>query len=131
MSSRTVSTKEIRAILKLPCPDRYNYFIKHIADTEEAWGLWNDGWAMGSDDSGRPTFPIWPAKDYAVLCADGPWSSYEPAAIPIQDLIEELLPKLKEDGVQPSIFRTPQGDAAMPSVLQILADLATEMSRYE
>jgi uncharacterized protein DUF2750 len=126
-----LSTKEIEAVLRLPGPDRYSHFIKHIADTGEAWGLWDDGWAMGKDDCGRPTFPIWPAREYATLCADGAWSSYEPTEIPVEDLIHELLPKLQEDGIQPSVFRTPDGDAAMPSVPQILADLENEMSRYE
>src|SRR5580704_17194945 len=126
MSPRTVSTNEIQSTLRLPGPDRYNYFIKYIADTEEAWGLWDDGWAMGKDDYDRPTFPIWPAREYAALCADGPWSNYEPTGIPVQELIHELLPMLDEDGIQPSIFRTPEGDAVIPTVPQILTDLTNE-----
>ena len=131
MSQRVVSPKQMEAILKLPGPERYDHFIKHVADCEEAWGLWRDGWAMGEDDSGAPTFPIWPAKDYAALSADGPWTGYEPASIPLDDLINELLPKLEEDEVKPSIFRTPQGDAVMPDIPQLMADLQREMSRYE
>src|SRR5215510_6779044 len=107
MPQRVISPKQIEAVLKLSGPERYDHFIKHVADCREAWGLWKDGWAMGEDDSGVSTFPIWPAKEYAALSADGPWRGYEPSSIPLGDLVDELLPKLEEDGILPSVFRTP------------------------
>lgn len=121
----------MQAILKLDGPARYGHFVKHVVDCEEAWGLYDDGWAMGADDDGNPTFQMWPAREYAALCATGEWSSYEPAEIPLEDLADELLPKLREDGVGLGIFRTPEGQSVMPSVDQLLEDLRTEMDRYE
>jgi hypothetical protein len=49
----------------------------------------------------------------------------------LEDLVNELLPKLNEDNIQPSIFRTPEGDSVMPDISQLIADLKNEMSRYE
>lgn len=131
MASRIVSEKQVQALLKLDGPKRYDHFIKHVVDCEQAWGLYKDGWAMGGDDSGTPTFPLWPAKEYAILCANGDWAACEPSEIPLDDLVEELLPNLDRDGVIPSIFRTPEGQAAMPTVELLLADLRNEMLRYE
>jgi len=65
---------------------------------------------MGADDDGRPTFPLWPASEYAALCAMETWDGYEPTEISRTDLVHELLPKLLDDGVRPSVFRTRQKD---------------------
>ena len=129
--SRVISPKQIEAVLKLDGPKRYDHFIKQVVDCEQVWGLYCDGWAMGTDDSGKPTFPLWPAKEYAEFSAEGLWAEYEPAEIPLDELVDELLPKLKEDGVGPSVFRTPEGQSVMPSIEQIVADLRNEMTRYE
>jgi len=39
----------------------------HIFKADRAWGLWSEGGAMGTDDSGKRTFQLWPAKEYAAL----------------------------------------------------------------
>ena len=131
MPLRPLSQKQMDAVLRLAGPERYNHFIKRVVDSERAWGLWNEGWAMGADDNGRPTFPIWPASEYASLCAVETWTGYEPTEISLTDLVNELLPKLLDDGVQPSVFRTPEGNAVFPTIPQLLADLKNEMLRYE
>lgn len=128
---RRISPNQIESILALDGPSRYDHFIKHVVDCEQAWGLYNDGWVMGSDDAESPTFQLWPAAEYAALSAIGEWSDFEPAEIPLDDLVRELLPKLKEDDIGLSIFRTPEGQSVMPSVDQLLDDLHAEMSRYE
>jgi hypothetical protein len=130
MAERVLSQKQIASILTLEGPGRNDHFVKHVVDCEQAWGLYSEGWAMGSDDDGNPTFQLWPAKEYAVLCASGLWEGYEPAEIPLEDLVEELLPKLQRDNVALGIFRTPEGQSVMPTIDQLTADLKTEMERY-
>lgn len=130
MPERVLSPKQIEAVLKLDGPGRYDHFIKHVVDCEQAWGLYNDGWAMGSDHEDNPTFPLWPAREYAARCAEADWAEFEPTPIPLAELIDELLPNLRDDGVTPSVFRTPDGQSAMPSVDDLLADLAREMEQY-
>ena len=65
-----------------------------------------------------------------VVCKRG-MGGFEAAEIPLDDLINELLPKLEEDGVQPSVFRTPTGESVMPAVNQLIEDLRTEKAKYE
>ncbi|MBL8176487.1 MAG: DUF2750 domain-containing protein [Bryobacterales bacterium] len=91
-SSRQVRLykEDFQTVKDLDGSARYEHFVKHIADCEEAWGLYDDGWAMGEDDEGNATFQLWPAKEYAALCADGEWAGYEAAAIPLEDLRAEM-----------------------------------------
>ena len=132
MANRRIpSSKEIEAVLKLPGPKRYSHFVKVVADWEEAWGLYDDGWAMAGGEEGVLVFPIWPAREYAELCATGVWENYTPESIPLKDLLEELLPKLKEDGVLPGVFYTPSDKGVLPLADQLLEDLRTECEKYE
>jgi hypothetical protein len=127
MHSEMLSAKQVDAVIHMDGPDRYDYFIKKVVADGEAWGLFEDGWAMGSDAQGKPTFPIWPGKEFAALCAVGPWAEFEPSEIDLEDLVEELLPKLKKDGITPSVLRSPDGKSVLASVDQMLEDLTTEM----
>jgi hypothetical protein len=76
-----VNEKQIEAVLALSGPERVKHFVKVVADREEAWGLSDDGWALSATDDGGTAFPLWPARDYARLCAAQEWSTYSPQAM--------------------------------------------------
>ena len=123
--------KEIRAVLELDGPGRFRHFLKRVADSETAWGLWSDGWALMANDDGTSVLPLWPAREYAELCRTGEWAGYEPAEIPVRDLLDDLLPKLRSRGVLPAVFPTPQGKGVTPSVEELRTSLEEELEQYE
>ena len=125
-----ITEKQIQAVTQLPGPRRYEHFVKVVADWEEAWGLWDDGWALAGTKDGSPVFPLWPAKEYAQLCATGDWENYQPESIALEVLMNELLPKLRNDGVLPGIFYTQENKGVTPSVEQLLEDLEAECEKY-
>lgn len=51
-----MNQKELDSIIKQPPNIRYEYFIKKVADYEEVWGLYDDGWATAQDDDGNMLF---------------------------------------------------------------------------
>ena len=126
-----VNDQQLKAVSALAGPKRYEHFIKVVVDCEEAWGLFSDGWALSETDSGEPIFPIWPARRYAEVCAQDQWDGYDPESIPLEHLINELLPMLKEDGVLPGVFLTPEGKGVTPEIDLLLGDLQTEIENYE
>lgn len=128
---RRTNQAEMQAILKLDGPTRFSHFIKRVVDEEQAWGLWNDGWALMSNDEGIRVFPLWPAAEYAQLHRDGEWAIYEPRAIPLPELLDELVPKLAETGVLPGIFPTPLGKGVTPKAEELASALRQELANYE
>ncbi len=42
----------MEAVLALPREERYAHFVKRVADTEQVWGLYNNGWASAATDDG-------------------------------------------------------------------------------
>lgn len=125
-----VNPKQIETIVALEGTERYRHFIKVVADWEEVWGLYQDGWALASTDDGKQVFPLWPAKEYALLCAEKEWDGYQPDSFSLEDLMGELLPNLKKDSVLPGIFFTPFDKGVTPSVDQLLDDLNGELENY-
>ena len=125
-----VSPKQLEAVLALPGIKRFEHFIKVIADWQEVWGLYQDGWALAAADDGTTVFPLWPAKEYAQVCAANEWTGYEPRSISLSDFTEVLLPKLKLDGVLPGVFFTPTSKGVTPSVDELKSALEAELQNY-
>lgn len=125
-----VSPKQREAVLALPGFKRFEYFIKVIADWEEVWGLYQNGWALAETDDGVSVFPLWPAKEFAQACAVDGWSGYEPRSIDLSEFMEVLLPKLKQDGVLPGVFFTPASKGVTPSVDELMSALSAELQNY-
>ncbi|MGE8447250.1 MAG: DUF2750 domain-containing protein [Comamonas sp.] len=100
----TIIFKQLESVLALPDKKRFDHFVKVVADRQEVWGLYQGGWALAATNDGVTVFPLWPAKDYAQLCAVCEWEGYEPRLITLAELMEDLFPKLKKDGVLPGVF---------------------------
>lgn len=127
---KRTTQKEIEAILRLGGPARFDHFIKRVVDSEAAWGLWKDGWALMASDDGRQVFPLWPAREYADLCKVDGWSDYEAEEIQLQDLVNELLPKLRSHDIIPGVFPTPGGKGVTPTVDELVDALRKEKGKY-
>ena len=125
-----VNAKQMEAVHALPGIMRFEHFIKVIADWQEVWGLYQDGWALAAADDGTTVFPVWPAKEYAEVCAVNEWAAYEPRSISLSEFMEVLLPKLKTDGVLPGVGFTPNSKGLTPSVDELQAALEAELQNY-
>ncbi len=125
-----VSDKERESVTALAGDKRYRYFIKRVVDTGVVWGLWQNGWALATTESGEQVFPLWPAKEFASACAMGDWSSYAPEEIDLESLIDDLAQRLADSGVLAGVFPTPSEQGVTPELDGLVADLRAEMGRY-
>ena len=125
-----ISPKKMEAILALSSIKRFEHFIKVIADWQEVWGLYQDGWALAITDNEATVFPLWPAKEYAQACAVNEWDGYKPRSIILDEFTEVLLPQLNQGGVLPGVFFTPTSKGLTPSVDELKAALDAELQNY-
>ncbi|MFZ5638570.1 MAG: DUF2750 domain-containing protein [Pseudomonadota bacterium] len=125
-----ISKKQLESVIALPGQKRFEIFIKSIADWQQAWGLYQDGWALAATDDGVTVFPLWPAKEYAEVCAENEWENFEPRPISLEDLLEALLPRLKNDGILPGVFYTPSSNGVTPSVDELVGAINEELEKY-
>lgn len=128
----SLGPEELTAVLKLPAPERYGYFLKRCADWEEVWSLRDDrGWVTAEDDQGGMLMPTWPHPDYARACATDAWEAAEPAPIGLEEWLEKWLPDLEARGHMVSLFPVPAGSGATVQPSRLRSDLETEMALYE
>jgi hypothetical protein len=124
-----IDAEQLKAVVRLPAPQRYEYFVKRVAASGTVWGLYRNGWALATKDDGTLVFAMWPDEEFARLCAEFEWEGYEPQAFALDELLSELLPQLQQDGLVPGIFRTPGSKGVMPTPGLLRVDLEDELRR--
>lgn len=96
----------MESISRLPAEERYTYFIDHIADNEEVWGLYHHEWATLKDEDGHTLLPLWPRKMFAERCAGNEWKDHIPLMINVHIFLKHWIPGMKEDEVKLAVFMT-------------------------
>lgn len=122
--------EKVKQVAQLPAQQRYGYFVRKAADTQEVWGLHHDGWAT-AHAHGKVAIPFWPEAAFAQTCASGDWRGYQPRSIALDDFLKKWLPGMQENDQLASIFAVPQGAAVIASPPALLADLQQEAEQYE
>ena len=126
-----MNLKKIDSILKLSSEERYAYFIRKVADFEEVWGLYDNGWALMGDDEKNEVFPFWPEFEFAQLCARDKWTSYKPKSIDVYSFLEKWLTGMQRENKNIGVFYIPQGKGIIISAKKLEVDLKEELSQYE
>ena len=127
-----IGADELRAAFALPGRDRYALLLQLVCDWEEAWGLRDaDGWVLAKDAARGDAFPLWPHPDFAQACARGPWQDAAPEAVPLAELLDDLLPLLAEDGLRVAAFPVPDGEAWHVPPDELGRDLEAELELGE
>ena len=126
-----VNGKEFQNVTRLIPAARYEYFIKHVADWQHVWALWNDGWAMMGDSAGGELIAVWPHRVYAEAMAHGDWQGYAPKAIPLKEWMEKWLPGLVREKSKVALFPVLEGQALVVEPGRLRQDLEEELEKME
>ena len=95
------------------------------ADWEEAWGLKDE--QGGVVAKATEALPLWPHPELARACARGNWEGAEPAALSVDDLLDDLLPLLEEDGLRAALFPTPDDPGLLLDAAELRRRLEAEL----
>jgi hypothetical protein len=120
--------KEFENVRQLPPQERYEYFVKKVADWQEMWSLWDRGWALLSDDEGT-LIPVWPHSRFAVAFAVGEWTNYRSRRIGLDDWLAKWLPGMEADHRNVAVFPA-EGPTATASPAKLRQDLEEELAKY-
>ncbi|UQV43303.1 DUF2750 domain-containing protein [Janthinobacterium lividum] len=121
---------KFKQVAGLPSAERHAYFVRKVADTQEVWGLYHDGWATAQVD-GKVAIPFWPEAAFAQACASDDWEHFQPRAIALDDFLNKWLPGMASNDQLASVFPVPQGSASIAAPADLLADLRDEVRHYE
>jgi Protein of unknown function (DUF2750) len=120
-----IAEGEAAQLVALPAADRALTFFQLAADWEEVWGLKDaDGWLVARETD---SFPLWPHAVFAEACAREAWAGALPEPLPVDDLLEDLLPLLEEDGLRVAVFPTPEDPGALMTPGEVRDRLEAEL----
>ena len=123
---------KIENIRLLSGEDKYDYFIRKVADFEEVWSLYDNGWALLGDGNGTELIPFWPEEAFAKLCATNQWQDYKPRSIDMDSFLTKWLPGMEQEGKNVSVFYLSKEDKGIIKVPgDLTADLRQELEQYE
>ena len=126
-----VTDREFAALVTLPGPKRYEYFVKRAAGHATLYGLHgDDGWALAEDDDGL-YLPVWPHPRFAEACARGHWAGDRPKAIDVDRFVLAWPQRLNEDGLKVAVFPTPDNHGVVVDADELRCDLEQELSLFE
>lgn len=123
--------KEFESVSGLSADERYAYFIKKVADFQEVWSLWSDGWVMMGDEEGHECVPVWPHPRFASACAVGEWAGYEARLVELSPWMEKWIPGIQKDGRHVAVFPLPAGKNVVVTPARLESDLEEELAQYE
>jgi len=75
--------------------------------------------------------PVWPAFEYAKLCATDDWCAAKPTRIDVHEFLESWIPDIIKDKRKIAVFPTPGGQGAMVEPERLKNDLLAELARVE
>jgi Protein of unknown function (DUF2750) len=127
-----LNEQEFGAVSALPPGDRYNHFVKRVADWEWVWVLEAPGGGLAQAASdGGPYLAVWPHPRYAEACASDDWSGTKPAAFEVHKWVNEFLPQLVAEGTMLVVFPTPEHQGFIVPPEGMKHDIEAELSLYE
>lgn len=123
--------KEIEAVISLDANKRYEYSVKRIADFEALWIIGDDqGLRTYEDETGNIVFPIWPFKEFALLCCTGDFADCQPEELQLNEFLEDYVPDFKESGYKLSILPLPANKGAVVDIDTFEKTLQIELDKY-
>jgi uncharacterized protein DUF2750 len=128
-----MNDEEFRAVSALPAGERYNHFVKRVADWEWVWTLEEPGGGLvqSVSDEGVSALAVWPHSLYAEACAEGDWAGTVSAGFEVHEWVYELLPKLGTEGLMLVVFPTPEHQGFLVTAEGMKEDIESELSLYE
>lgn len=126
-----INDQQFENINALPAAERYEHWIKRVADQGDLWSLWDkDSWAMVETASGRKAMPVWSHSRYATAYATGHLANCQPKRILLESWMKEWLHDLGQRGVDVAIFPVLSSPGIVAPPQRVKDDLEYEMSKF-
>lgn len=124
--------KEIENVSKQKSFDRYQYFIRKVADFEEFWTIIDDKGDIGLSVINEKTFiSLWTAEDFIKSNINGNWKNHTPVKMTLDDFDELLKPIILKNDYLISVFPVNSKSGFVVNFDEFVRDLNNELEQYE
>lgn len=124
--------KEFENIISLEPIERYNYFIKKIADSEKLYTLLDEnGNYITSEIDGNMLFPLWSAVNFAETCKTQGWQNYLAKELDLDDFKNETMRMIAESNFLINVFPIYERTGFVVNLDEFTRDLNEELEKIE
>lgn len=126
-----ITDKEIEAVSNLDAFQRYQYFIKRVADSEKMYSLHdkNEYFALAAVGD-RTVFSVWSAPEFALINAIGEWNTFSVKEISLEEFEDELIDKIEENQWLINVFSIKEKSGFVVDINEFAKDISDEMQKY-
>jgi len=127
-----VSPKEIEKVSALDPFERYQHFIKRVADSEKLYTLNSKegDWARSNVKDAK-LYPLWPFKEYAINCINDAWNNFDVIEFDLNDFLDQTLPLIAKEGLLLNIFPVGDKTGFVVNESEFISDINDELTKYE
>jgi hypothetical protein len=126
-----ISDREIEAVSKLQPLERYQYFMKKVADTEKMYSLVDkEGNFALSDVEINVLFSLWSAPEFALKCAQGAWEGFAAKEITIEDFEDNIIDIVSDNNWLINVFSIEGKTGFVVDFGEFARDLSFELKKY-
>ena len=128
--------KHIENVSGLKPFDRYNYFIRKVADGEELWTIVNTNGDLGisvieGDNKRYKTLvPFWPEKDFIEGFLTDNWVKHTPVKISLDDFEDKIIAIIEEENYLINVFPVNNKTGFVVTLQELIRDLNEELEQY-
>jgi Protein of unknown function (DUF2750) len=127
---KEISDQELAAVMALPAQERYSYFVRCVADTEELWTLRNEeDFVLYGDDDRRELVPVWPHRRFAEANGQDSWDDTKPFKIDLDRWLAAWTTGLEVEGRFVAVFPLPSQQGIVVSPAHLAEDLMAEAGK--
>ncbi|MCH4244433.1 DUF2750 domain-containing protein [Acinetobacter gerneri] len=120
---RKTSAKSKKSQSTLSPKDAYIQFLNKICHQACVYSIYNNGWTISTLVSGERAFPFWQSETLARLVLQGQWADFEIREISFKDLIERVLPYIKQQHISVALDISPDGKYLPSNADSLMIDL--------
>ena len=127
-----ISNQELLFVSKLQPFERYQYFLKRVADFQTLYTL-EDNYAnlAIAEIEGNQIISLWPAPVFALACATEKWDNCLVREIFLADFELIYTPEIRKKNLLLNIFSVPDKTGFIIDIDEFFRDLSTELEKYE
>lgn len=123
--------KEIENVSGLEPYNRYQYFIKKVADFEELWTIIDEnGDYAFSDVDDKVLISFWSAKEYIDSNLNDGWKNCKPKKITLDDLEDEIFDLIASENYLINVFPVSGKSGFVVDLDEFARDLNDELKNY-
>ncbi len=125
-----LNDKQFDSVSQLADDQRFDYFLKKVADWEDIWSLHStEGWVELSSADGEVCLPIWPHPDFAAAWAVDDWADCQPKAIKLDIWLERWTEGLTKDDTVLAVFPVEEEEGLVLTPAELEEAILTELEQ--